>query len=89
MSVSGETVQVELGEGVRGTCRVTQKSESQEQVSSGALDLSALTSMLSARWKSGSTAGVRSKGELVPGQVRSFRISRLNGESKQIDLELP
>jgi small subunit ribosomal protein S1 len=88
MSVSGETVQVELGEGVRGTCRVTQKSESQEQVSSGALDLSALTSMLSARWKSGSTAGARSKGELVPGQVRSFRISRLNGESKQIDLEL-
>jgi small subunit ribosomal protein S1 len=88
MSVSGETVQVELGEGVRGTCRVTQKSESQEQLSSGALDLSALTSMLSARWKSGSTAGARNKGELVPGQVRSFRISRLNGESKQIDLEL-
>jgi len=88
MSVGGETAQVELGEGVRGTCRITQKTESQEQASSGTLDLSALTSMLSARWKSGSTAGATRKGELVPGEVRSFRVSRLDREAKQIDLEL-
>ena len=88
MSVAGETAQVELGEGVRGTCRITQNAESQEQASSGTLDLSALTSMLSARWKSGSTAGATRKGELVPGQVRSFRISKLDREAKQIDLEL-
>ena len=88
ISVSGEAAQVELGEGVRGTCRITQKAESQEQASSGNLDLSALTSMLSARWKSGSTAGATRKGEVVPGQVRSFRISRLDREAKQIDLEL-
>ncbi len=88
MSVPGDTAQVELGEGVHGTCRVTQKAESQEQTSSGNLDLSALTSMLSARWKSGSTAGATRKGEVVPGQVRSFRISKLDREAKQIDLEL-
>ena len=88
MSVSGDTAQVELGECVRGTYRITQNAESQEQASSGTLDLSALTSMLSARWKSGSTAGATRKGELVPGQVRSFRISKLDREAKQIDLEL-
>ena len=88
MSVSGDTAQVELGECVRGTYRITQKAESQEQASSGNLDLSALTSMLSARWKSGSTAGATRKGEVVPGQVRSFRISRLDLQAKQIDLEL-
>jgi small subunit ribosomal protein S1 len=88
-SVSGDTAQVELGEGVYGTCRMTQgKAESQEQGSSADLDLSALTSMLSARWKSGSTADTTRKGELVPGQVRSFRIRRLDTQSKQIDLEL-
>jgi small subunit ribosomal protein S1 len=64
------------------------KAESQEQGSSADLDLSALTSMLSARWKSGSTADTTRKGELVPGQVRSFRIRRLDTQSKQIDLEL-
>jgi len=89
MSISGDTAQVELGEGVRGTCRITQGgAESQKQASSGTLDLSALSSMLSARWKSGSQAGSTRQGELVPGQVRSFRISRLDAESKQIDLEL-
>lgn len=89
MSVSGETVQVELGEGVRGTCRITQsRAESQDASSSGSLDLSALTSMLSARWKSGSPAGSTRKGELVPGQVRTFRIDKLDLQGKQIHLEL-
>src|SRR5689334_13816381 len=89
VSVFGDTAQVELGEGIRGTCRITQSgAESQEQASSGTLDLSALTSMLSARWKSGSAGTSTRKGELVPGQIRSFRISRLDGQAKQIDLEL-
>lgn len=89
ISVSGGNAQVELGEGIYGTCRVTQAiAESQQRGSSADLDLSALTSMLSARWKSGSTAGAARKGELVPGQVHSFRIRRLDSQSKQIDLEL-
>src|SRR5581483_1131926 len=80
-TVSGDTAQVELGEGVHGTCRITQpKAESQERGSSADLDLSALTSMLSARWKSGSSASVTRKGELIPGQVRSFRISRVDSQ---------
>lgn len=89
ISISGDTAQVELGEGVRGTCRITQPgAESREHASPGTLDLSALSSMLSARWKSGSAAGSTGKSGLVPGQVRSFRISRLDAESKQIELEL-
>ncbi len=89
VSVSSDTAQVELGEGVHGTCRITQSgAESQEQASSGTFDLSALTSMLSARWKSGSAGMSTRQGELVPGQIRSFRISRLDRQAKQIDLDV-
>src|SRR5690348_1907555 len=50
ISVYGETAQIELGEGVQGTCRITSSiSESQAPSSTANLDLSALTSMLSAR----------------------------------------
>lgn len=89
LSVSGDTAQVELGEGVQGMCRITQSpAESQDVPSSGALDLSALTSMLSARWKSGSSAGSMRTGDLIPGQVRTFRIHGLDLQAKRIDLEL-
>jgi len=88
LSISGDTAQVELGEGVQGTCRITQaRAESQDAPSSGNLDLSALSSMLSARWKSGGPASSVRTSELVPGQVRSFRISQLDPQAKQIDLE--
>jgi len=88
IDVSGGTVRVELGEGVYGTCRL---SATQEQTSTSAtnLDLSALTSMLSARWKSGGGAAASSKAEpLSAGQIRSFRITNLNPEAKSIELEL-
>jgi small subunit ribosomal protein S1 len=90
ISASHDTAQVELGEGVLGTCRISSSgSESQEQSSSpGSLDLSALTSMLSARWKSGAAPASTNKSTLVPGQIRSFRISKLDPQGKQIELEL-
>lgn len=89
IGVSGDTAQVELGEGVHGTCRITQsRAESQDAHSSRNLDLSALSSMLSARWKSGGAASSGRTSELVPGQVRSFRINRLDAQTKLIDLEL-
>lgn len=44
--------------------------------------------MLKARWKGG-TAAQDARSQLVyAGQIRSFRISRLDRESKKIDLEL-
>jgi len=56
-------------------------------------DLGSLTSMLQARWKggSGSTPPGSSASRPEPvkaGQVRSFRIARLDGEAKRIEVEL-
>ncbi len=89
LSVSGNVAQVELGEGVQGTCRISRsQTESLQQSRSETLDLSALTSMLSARWKSGAMPASAHKTELLPGQVRSFRISSIDAQAKRIDLEL-
>jgi len=88
IDVSAGTVRVELGEGVHGTCQLSAPQE-QTGASTTNLDLSALTSMLSARWKSGSASTASRKPEsLSPGQIRSFRIRNLNLEAKSIELEL-
>jgi small subunit ribosomal protein S1 len=52
------------------------------------VDLSSLTSMLQARWKGGQGGG-GPKGEGPRnGQIRSFRISKLDAAAKKIELEL-
>jgi small subunit ribosomal protein S1 len=52
------------------------------------VDLSSLSSMLQARWKGGQGGG-GSKGEGPrSGQIRSFRISKLDATAKKIELEL-
>ncbi len=80
---------VELGEGVQATCRVITAAPPAEQASSAAADLSSLTSMLQARWKGGTSSAGTRKPELIhAGQVRSFRIARLDRETKTIELEL-
>jgi small subunit ribosomal protein S1 len=93
--VSGRVVEqaaefstVELGEGIRAICRSAAESTSAEQTKSAAgPDLSTLTSMLSARWKGGAPAAGSQPEPLVVGQVRSFRIARLDREAQKIDLE--
>ena len=91
--VSVEECQVELGEGVRAICRVSAKApnpEEDRQKKTEALDLTALTSMLSARWKGAAASGGSGKREtLQEGQIRSFRITFLDREAKRIELELP
>ena len=50
--------------------------------------VSSLTSMLQARWKGGQGGG-GAKGEGPrSGQIRSFRISKLDATTKKIELEL-
>jgi len=89
IEVSGQQGRVELGDGVLATSRISQKvpKEEEAQTSAGQPDLSTLTSMLSARWKGGS-AGSAKPEPLRSGQIRSFRITKLDRESKQIELEL-
>jgi small subunit ribosomal protein S1 len=64
-----------------------------EPVSTGAVDLSAFSSMLKSKWKTGdSPAASSSKAKesepVKPGQVRSFRIGTLDSEAKRIELVL-
>jgi small subunit ribosomal protein S1 len=83
-------LRVELGEGIHATCRITVKAPAQEEGKSEAkADLSSLTSMLQARWKGGPSSATNAKPDAVhAGQVRSFRIAKLDPEAKTIELEL-
>jgi small subunit ribosomal protein S1 len=87
--VSGSRAKVELGEGVHATCRLSADAPKEEEKSSQeGVDLSSMTSMLQARWKGGQGGG-GSKGDGPrSGQIRSFRISKLDPATKKIELEL-
>jgi len=89
MERSGESARVQLGEGIQATCQLTASGPAKEDSASAAkADLSSLTSMLQARWKSGSSGTAAPKPEAIhAGQIRSFRITRLDPETKTIELE--
>jgi small subunit ribosomal protein S1 len=86
--VSSGRAKVELGEGVHATCRLSAEAgAAEEKTAEGKVDLSALTSKLQARWKGGEGAG--GKGEAArSGQIRSFRITKVDAAAKKIELEL-
>ena len=85
---SGGVARVELGEGVQGTCRIHAAASAQEDAKPAAADLPSLTSMLQARWKGGSSATAKKSEAIHAGQVRSFRIAKLDREAKIIELEI-
>jgi small subunit ribosomal protein S1 len=87
--VTGGIAKVELGEGVFATCPIAVEPKPAPEASSNSkADVSALGSMLMSRWK-GSAAGASSKPEPVrAGQIRSFRIAKLDPETKKIELAL-
>lgn len=90
LSRQGEQIQVELGEGIVGLCHLPGTTAEPEPSANtgGDVDLSSLTSMLSARWKSGGTSSAPSKKmEIAAGQVRSFRIAELDSATGSIRLE--
>ncbi|MFZ0792756.1 MAG: 30S ribosomal protein S1 [Candidatus Korobacteraceae bacterium] len=89
VEVSVESARVELGEGLQAPCRLKATAAPEESKSEGKADLSSLTSMLQARWKGGSGDSSVAKPEAIhAGQVRSFRIAKVNADSKTIELEL-
>ena len=80
---------VELGEGIRANCAVSVKTEPAPSSQSEAkLDLSSLSSMLSARWKGETKASGGQAEPLHVGQVRNFKIATIDRDTKQISLEL-
>jgi small subunit ribosomal protein S1 len=85
---------VELGEGIRGTCQtgavpsggvVDQESGSRKRA--GQPSLSALTSILQARWKGNIPAAAARPDPLQSGQIRSFKIVKLDAQAKTIEVE--
>ncbi len=81
---------VELGEGIRAACRVAQTAAAVTQAKPPATaDLSSLSSLLQARWKGNAPAASAAPEPLRAGQIRTFKIVKLDPESKTIQLELP
>ncbi len=91
--VSGGHARVELGDGINATCRLAALNSPKALADGGTAaaakpDLSSLSSKLKAHWKGGSAA-VESKPELPrTGQIRKFRITKLDPAAKKIELEL-
>jgi small subunit ribosomal protein S1 len=89
IEVVGRQAQVELGEGIRGACKLPAQALAEEKKASVAkADLSSLSSMLQNRWKGGESSAKSKPEALQSGQIRSFRITKLDREAKKIELEL-
>jgi len=103
IEVSDGHARVELGEGIQAACRMdaasdaakasqadpdassSKASSSKTQVKA---DLSSLGSMLQARWKGGMPAGGAMPEAARAGQIRKFRIAKLDSAAKKIEVEL-
>jgi small subunit ribosomal protein S1 len=89
VEISGEQARVELGEGIQATCRIAAEGPGKEKTQGEAkADLGSLSSMLKAHWKGSAGAGVSRPEAVRAGQVRSFRITKLDPAAKKIELEL-
>jgi small subunit ribosomal protein S1 len=91
VDVKSNRAKIELGEGVMASVALEEsKKEAASAGGSQKADLSAMTAMLTSKWKSGGGGGGSSTSDagLRPGQVRSFKISAIDLEKKRIDLEM-
>jgi len=88
--VSGGRARVELGDGVGATCSIQSEPEAaaDSSATSGKPDLASLTSMLEAKWKKGEASGGPAGEAARSGQIRSFRIVKLDATQKRIEVEL-
>jgi len=96
MEKTGNQARVELGEGIVATCQLPEESKKQDgekkpnqsaKPESTKADLSSLSSMLQARWKGATTAAAQPE-PARQGQIRNFRITKLDLAAKKIEIEL-
>ena len=88
--ISGNFATVELGQGIRAVCRAgttSRNANSGDQQSRGTADLQSLSSMLAAKWKSGSVTQAATS-DLAAGQIRSFKVIQLDPGTKKIEVEI-
>jgi len=92
VDVSGGRARVELGEGIQATCRVVSEAAPGDIAQpESKTDVSSLSSMLQAKWKGGGAgpgAEVQKREPARAGQIRSFRIVKLDAATKKIELEI-
>ena len=94
-SIDGQLAQVELGDGILCECKlpVMKAAPTVEAApAEGKVDLSAFSSMLKNKWKTGAS---QQSGKSIPeraapeaGQLRKFRITQIDKAGKQIAIEL-
>ncbi len=83
-------IKVDLGEGVVASCGMpAEKGAAEQAATEGKVDLGSISNMLAAKWKGGGAAAASGKSEPVrSGQVRSFRILKLDPATKRIEVEI-
>ena len=91
--VSNGLARVELGDGINATCRIGVGAAAKELVeapapASAKPDLSSLSSKLKAHWKGGAVVSEAKPEAVRTGQIRKFRITRLDPAARKIELEL-
>jgi small subunit ribosomal protein S1 len=101
-SVTGRIVEaskgrakIELGDGVFAECRIREDAgngsnagSSTSEPAAARADLTSLTAMLSAKWKQGPATASAQQDAPRAGQVRTFRILKLDQPNKKIEVEL-
>jgi small subunit ribosomal protein S1 len=92
---SPSLIHVELGDGIRATCRTASASthkaaKSPEVAATPAAkpDLSNLSALFKDRHKANAAAAATKPEPTSEGQIRNFKITRLDAEAKKIEVEL-
>ncbi len=91
VEVRSERAKIELGEGVNAECILAKAASKADKGSSSAatVDVSALSAMLNARWKSGEGNKTEGGADLLkPGQIRTFKITAFDASKKRIEVEI-
>jgi small subunit ribosomal protein S1 len=95
VEITGCEARVELGEGIHASCRIPESTPAEHPTEASKYDqakpdLTSLTSMLNARWKGTSALSKATAKTAVPGagQIRSFRITKLDPTAKKVRVEL-
>jgi len=82
---------VELGDGVFAECQLPQQAANGSESGDAPApktDIGSLTAMLSAKWKAGPSAASTPNQPARAGQIRTFRILKLDQSNKKIEVEL-
>lgn len=92
VEASGTGATVELGEGIIASCKpaagnsAAAAKSAPESSGPAKADLSSLSSMLQARWKGKAPAPQAAPEPLAAGQIRSFKITKLDAGAKKIEV---